>query len=131
MPVAVRLASLAMGEQRPKMMGTPGFMAPEVLDDFVLTHESQDIYAMGAMALLVCMSPDKLQQSMLISPVREGERQEKRNRPADREAKSIPPYRGVLHVAMVWSMVHPRLASNTVGGRLATSDLFLLSDRPH
>ncbi|CAM9288458.1 unnamed protein product [Ectocarpus sp. 6 AP-2014] len=58
----------ALGEMRPKMMGTLGSMPLEVMQASVRTSESQDTFAMGAMAFTVCVTPDKVQANMSISP---------------------------------------------------------------
>ena len=68
-------ASLALGEERPMMMGTPGFMPPEVMLGAVLTHPCQDVFAMGVLALIVCMSPGMARANPFTSPVRERERE--------------------------------------------------------
>lgn len=71
-----------LGEKRPRMMGTPAYMPLElVVQEDVITHESQDAYAMGVMAFLVCMAPDKpYLVNMLASPVRERETGRERGR---------------------------------------------------
>lgn len=76
LPVIAQPASLnlALGEMRPQMMGTPAFMPLEVMLESVQTHPSQDVFAMGVMAFLVCVSPDKAQPNLFISPVRVGSR---------------------------------------------------------
>ncbi|CAM9979176.1 unnamed protein product, partial [Ectocarpus sp. 12 AP-2014] len=53
---------------RPKMMGTPGSMPLEVMQASVPTCPSQDTFAMGVMAFSVCVTPDKVQANMFISP---------------------------------------------------------------
>lgn len=66
------------------MMGTPGFMPLEVMRGEVITHPSQDVFAMGVMALLVCISPDKVQANLFVSPV--STRQRERCSEAHRKA---------------------------------------------
>ncbi|CAM9711217.1 unnamed protein product, partial [Ectocarpus fasciculatus] len=60
--------SRALGEMRPKMMGTPGSMPLEVMQASVPTCPSQDAFAMGVMAFTVCVNPDKVQANMFLSP---------------------------------------------------------------
>lgn len=87
--VSLLLASLAMGEKRPAMMGTPGFMPLEVMCEEVITHPSQDVFAMGVMALLVCMSPDKASANLFVSPVRERQTHTQRERDREIEMKAL------------------------------------------
>eukprot|EP00903_Cladosiphon_okamuranus_P017412 g16036.t1 len=77
----------AMREKRPGMMGTPGFMPLEVMRGEVITHPSQDVFAMGVMALLVCMSPDKAQANPFVSPALQTQKEARRKKVFDAEGE--------------------------------------------
>lgn len=61
-----------LGEKCPQMTGTLAYTPLElILSEGVIAHESQDTYAMGVIAVLVCVAPENDQLNMLISTVRE------------------------------------------------------------
>ncbi|CAM9185989.1 unnamed protein product [Laminaria digitata] len=54
-----------LGEIRPMMMGTVGYMPLECMLGQVETSPSQDVWALAALSLVVCAAPDKVQSNML------------------------------------------------------------------
>lgn len=83
-----RLA-IAMEEWRPREMGSPGYMPPEVMAGSVMTHESQDTFAMGVMLFRVCMVHEKgMARNLFTMQVRD------RAREAERETAMERKYHG-------------------------------------
>jgi len=59
-----------LGERRPKMMGTVGYMPLECMLESVPTSSSQDVWALAAMTLVICAAPGKVQTNMFSHAVR-------------------------------------------------------------
>lgn len=59
-----------LGESRPKMMGTVGYMPLECMLESVPIDSTQDVWALGVMTLIICAAPAKVQTNMLNHAVR-------------------------------------------------------------